>query len=128
LQDWLAEFVAGSRASAVILSVLSAHREPLRLASIAKEIRLEQDQRRDGHVLPVGIALIVLTILLGPGLVRVRAYGFAITDAGREVQRRIEAHSAMSTKSHASRARAPIPCAAAWPYFKQFYINAKSIT
>lgn len=48
-QDLLVKFVAASSASVGILKVLSAHRKPLPLMTIAREVSVEQDRRRQGH-------------------------------------------------------------------------------
>jgi hypothetical protein len=81
LQDALVEFFARSTESCLILSVLVAHRKPLRLATIAQEA--------------------VLCILQVSGFVRMSRHGFLVTQVGREVHRRIEGNSAISDEGEA---------------------------
>ena len=76
LQDALVEFFARSTESCRVLSVLLAHRKPLRLATIAQAA--------------------VLCILQVSGFVRMSRRGFLVTQVGREVHRRIEGNSAFS--------------------------------
>ncbi len=60
LKDALVEFFARSNESCRILSVLVAHRKPLRLSAIAREVQRETDWRREPYVLPMSIAWAVL--------------------------------------------------------------------
>jgi hypothetical protein len=106
LKDALVEFFARSNESCRILSVLVAHRKPLRLSAIAQEVKLETDRRREPHVLPMSIAWAILWILQVSGLVRMSLHGFLVAKVGREVYRRIEASSAISAKDHATYHRA----------------------
>ena len=76
LQDALVEFFARSTESCRVLSVLLAHRKPLRLTTITQEA--------------------VLCILQVSGFVRMSRHGFLVTQVGREVHRRIEGNSAFS--------------------------------
>ena len=96
LQDALVEFFARSTEAYLILSVLVAYRKPLGLATIAQEVQLETDRRREPDVLPMSIAWGVLPILQVSGLVRMSRHGFLVTQVGREVHRRIEGNSAFS--------------------------------
>ena len=80
-QDALVEFFARSTESCRVLSVLLAHRKPLRLATIAQEA--------------------VLCILQVSGFVRMSRRGFLVTQVGREVHRRIEGGSAISDEGEA---------------------------
>ena len=96
LQDLLVAFVDAARASAGILNVLSAHRKPLPLMAIVREVSVEQDRPGKGHVLATSIAWAGLSILLLPYFVRVSRRGFVITEAGHEVRRWVEADSATS--------------------------------
>jgi hypothetical protein len=102
LGDALVEFFARSTESCLILSVLVAHRKPLRLATIAQEVQLETDRRREPDVLPMSIAWGVLPILQVSGLVRMSRHGFLATEVGREVHRRIEGNSAISAEDYAT--------------------------
>jgi hypothetical protein len=106
LEDALVEFLARSKESCRILSVLVAHRKPLRLAAIAQEVQLEKDPRRESYVLPMSIAWAVLCILQVSGLVRMSRHGFRVTEVGREVHRRIEGNSAISAERHVTYHRA----------------------
>jgi hypothetical protein len=106
LKHALVEFFARSNESCRILSVLVAHRKPLRLKAIAQEVQLETNRHREPYVLPMGIAWAVLCILQVSGLVRMSLHGFLVTKVGREVYRRIEASSAISAKDHATYHRA----------------------
>src|SRR5258708_3443135 len=76
LQDALVEFFARSTESCRVLSVLLAHRKPLRLTTIAQEA--------------------VLCILQVSVCVRISRHSFLVTQVGREVHRRIEGNSAVS--------------------------------
>ena len=105
LGDALVEFFARSTESCLILSVLVAHRKSLRLATIAQEVQLETDRRREPDVLPMSIAWGVLPILQVSGLVRMSRHGFLVTEVGREVHRRIEGNSAISGLFVANRRR-----------------------
>ena len=96
LQDLLVAFVDAARASAGILNVLSAHRKPLPLMAIVREVSVEQDRPGKGHVLATSIAWAGLSILLLPYFVRVSRRGFVITEAGHEVRRWVETDSATS--------------------------------
>ena len=96
LQGLLVAFVDAARASAGILNVLSAHRKPLPLMAIVREVSVEQDRPGKGHVLATSIAWAGLSILLLPYFVRVSRRGFVITEAGHEVRRWVEADSATS--------------------------------
>ena len=107
LKDALVEFFAGSNESCRILSVLVAHRRPLRLSAIAREVQLETDRGRELYVLPLSIAWAVLWILQVSGLVRMSLHGFLVTEVGREVYRRIEGNSAISAESQVTYHRAP---------------------
>jgi hypothetical protein len=78
LKDALVEFFARSNESRRILSVLVAHRKPLRLSAIAQEVQLETDRRREPYVLPMSIAWAILWILQVSGLVRMSLHGFLI--------------------------------------------------
>jgi hypothetical protein len=60
-----------------------------------REVSVERDRPRKGHVLATRIAWAVLGILLVPCLIRIGWRGFVITTVGREVERRIETDSAM---------------------------------
>jgi len=93
LKDALVEFFARSNETCRILSVLVAQRKPLRLSAIVQEIQFETDRSREPYALPISIAWAILWILQVSGLVRMSLHGFAITDVGREVYRRIEANS-----------------------------------
>jgi hypothetical protein len=106
LKDALVEFFARSNESCRILSVLVAHRKPLRLTAIAQEVQLEADRRREPHVLPMSIAWAVLCILQVSGLVRMSLHGFLVTEVGREVYRRIEGNSTISAEGQATYHRA----------------------
>jgi hypothetical protein len=106
LKDALVEFFARSNESCRILSVLVAHRKPLRLSAIAREVQRETDWRREPYVLPMSIAWAVLWILQVSGLVRMSLHGFVLTEVGREVYRRIEANSAITATDHATYHRA----------------------
>ena len=63
---------------------------------IVREVSVEQDRPRKGHVLATSIAWAVLSILLVPCLTRVDRRGFVITKVGREAERWIETDSATS--------------------------------
>jgi hypothetical protein len=102
LEDAFVEFFARSTESCSILSVLVAHRKPLRLATIAREVQLEEDRHREPDVLPMGIAWGVLPILQVSGLVHLSRPGFLVTEVGREVHRRIEGNSAVSAEDLAT--------------------------
>jgi hypothetical protein len=105
LKDALVEFFARSNESCRILSVLVAHRKPLRLAAIAQEVQLETDRRREPYA-PMSIAWAVLCILQVSGLVRMSLRGFLVTEVGREVYRRIEGNSIVSAEGEATYHRA----------------------
>jgi len=95
LQDLLVKFAALS-ASAGIVNVSPARRKPLPLMAIVREVSVEQDRPRKGHVLATSIAWAVLSILLVPCLTRVGRRGFVIPKVGREAERWIETDSATS--------------------------------
>jgi hypothetical protein len=90
VQNLFVEFVAASSASAGIVNILSAHRKPLPLMAIVREVSIEQDGPRKRHVLATSIAWAVLSILLVPCLTRVGRRGFAMAKVSREVERRID--------------------------------------
>jgi hypothetical protein len=96
LQDLLVKFVAALSTSAGIVSVLPAHRKPLPLMGMVREVSVEQDRPGKGYVLATSIAWAVLSILLVPCLTRVDRRGFVITKVGREDERWIETDSATS--------------------------------
>ena len=102
LEDALVEFFARSNESRRILSVLVAHRKPLRFAAIAQEVRLEKDRRCKAYVLPMSIAWPVLCILQVSGLVHMSRHGFLLTEVGREVHRRIEDRSAVGDEDQST--------------------------
>ena len=102
LEDALVEFFTRSTEACLILSVLVAHRKPLRLATIAQEVQREKDRRGEADVLPMSIAWPVLCILQVSDLVRLSRHGFLVTEVGREVHRRIESNSAVSAEDHAT--------------------------
>ena len=102
----LVEFFARSNESRHILTVLVAHRKPLRLSAIAQEVQLETDQSREPYVLSMSIAWAILWILQVSGLVRMSLHGFLITEVGREVCRRIEGNSTISAEGQATYRRA----------------------
>ena len=100
LEEGVVEFFARSKEFSHILSVLIAHRKPLRVGAIVHEVRLEQDRLRQDYVLPVSIAWAALCILQVARLVRISRHGFVITEVGREVHRRIEEDSAISAEDY----------------------------
>jgi hypothetical protein len=100
LEEALVEFFARSNESSRILSALNAHRKPLRVGTIAQEVRLEQERRREDYVLPASIAWSVLCVMQVAGLVRMSRHGFLITEVGREIHRRIESDSAISAEDY----------------------------
>jgi hypothetical protein len=100
LEEALVEFFARSKEFSHILSVLIAHRKPLRVGTIVQEVRLEQDRLREDNVLPVSIAGAALCIMQVAGLVRMSRHGFLITEVGREIHRRIEDDSAISAEDY----------------------------
>jgi hypothetical protein len=106
LGDALVEFFTRSTEACLILSVLVAHRKPLRLATIAQEVQREKDRRGEADVLPMSIAWPMLCILQVSGLVRLSRHGFLVTEAGREVHRRIEGNSTVSAEDDATYHRA----------------------
>jgi hypothetical protein len=106
LKDALVEFFTRSNESCRILSVLVAHRKPLRLSAIAQKVQLETDRRREPYILPMSIAWAVLWILQVSGLVRMSLHGFLVTEVGREVYRRIEGNSTISAEGQATYYRA----------------------
>jgi hypothetical protein len=113
LEDALVEFFARSNESRRILSVLVAHRKPLRFAAIAQEVRLEKDRRCKAYVLPMSIAWPVFCILQVSGLVHMSRHGFLLTEVGREVHRRIEDRSAVGDEDQSTYDRGRIvsdPC------------------
>jgi hypothetical protein len=102
LEEGLVEFFARSKEFSHILSVLIAHRKPLRVGAIVHEVRLEQDRLSEDYVLPVSIAWVALCIMQVAGLVRISRHGFLITEVGREIHRRIEEDSAISAEDYAT--------------------------
>jgi hypothetical protein len=81
LEDRLVEFCARSEAASGTLSALAAHRKPLRMRTIAQDVPLEED--------PAVAVWAALCLLRVAGLVRMSRRGVMITEAGREVHRRI---------------------------------------
>lgn len=88
LEDALVDFFASSKVSAGILSVLAAHRMPIGFKTLAEEAR-GSVSRRHYDEMPLTAIRAVLSILQFARLVRMRASGFAITELGREVHRRM---------------------------------------
>ena len=81
LEDLLVEFVARSDDLANVLTVVATHDKSLSFARLVHEIRIRQNGSTSA-----GIALCILHMA---GLVRQSRGRFAITEIGREVQRRI---------------------------------------
>jgi hypothetical protein len=100
LEEALVEFFAHSKEFSHILSVLIAHRKPLRVGAIVHEVRLEQHRLREDYVPPMSIAWAALCIMQVAGLVRISRHGFLITEVGREIHRRIEEDSAISAEDY----------------------------
>lgn len=106
LEDALVDFFASSKVSAGILSVLAAHRKPIGFKTLAEEAR-GSVSRRHYDEMPLTAIRAVLSILQFARLIRMRASGFAITELGREVHRRMRPEplptSAPSVRSTAPR-------------------------
>lgn len=88
LESALVDFFASSKVSAGILNVLAAHRKPIGFKALAEEVRAGVSRRYDDEM-PLTAIRAVLSILQFARLVRMRASGFAITELGREVHRRM---------------------------------------
>ena len=102
--DALVEFFTHSNASSGILRFLSTKRKPVGYSAIRDEIRFSQRRRSNSHDLPKGAIHIALAITRAAGLVRLTRHGFSITDAGRDVQRRIPATSRKALLSEVNKA------------------------
>lgn len=106
LENALVDFFASSKVSSGILSVLAAHRKPIGFKALAEEARAGASRRYDDEM-PLTAIRAVLSILQFARLVRMRASGFAITELGREVHRRMRPEplptSAPSVQSTAPR-------------------------
>ena len=92
LEDALVEFIARSKASSCILTVLGACGKPVGFNAIVEEIRAEQERRRDDDELPKSALRTVLTILQVARLISMNLDGFSLTELGREVYRRMTSH------------------------------------
>jgi hypothetical protein len=93
VKDALVEFFTHSKASSGILRFLSTKRKPVGYSAIRDEIRFSAGRGSHSDDLPKGAIHIALAITRAAGLVRLTRHGFSITDAGRDVQRRIPAAS-----------------------------------
>ena len=85
LEGGLVEFIARSKASSCILTVLGACGKPVGFNAIVEEIRAEQERRRDDEELPKSALRTVLTILQVARLISMNLDGFSLTELGREV-------------------------------------------
>jgi len=89
IEDLLVDFVRHSPELAAVLSVVASGDNPRSFARIVHEIRI-------ARVTPTGISIAVhlvgaaLGILFVAGLIRVYREGFMATNAGLEVQRRLD--------------------------------------
>jgi hypothetical protein len=89
IEDLLVDFVRHSPELAAVLSVVASGDNPRSFARIVHEIRI-------ARVTPTGISIAVhlvgaaLGILFVAGLIRVARDGFMATNAGLEVQRRLD--------------------------------------
>jgi hypothetical protein len=89
-QDALVAFFSQSRASSRILHLLSTKTKPIGYKALVDEIRFAGKSSPHYRDLPAGAVRSILWITQLAGLVSLTRHGFAITEVGREVQRRVE--------------------------------------
>ncbi len=92
VETLLVDFVSHTRELATVLAVLSSFDAPASFARLVHEIRIGRNGSTDLRI-AANLAASTLFILGLAGLIRVTVYGFAITEVGREVLRRIEGAS-----------------------------------
>ena len=85
------DFFGSSKTSSGILNVLAMHRSPIGFKALAAEVRGRCTSSIHHDEMPLMAIRAVLRILLFSRLARMSVDGFAITELGREVHRRIRA-------------------------------------
>jgi hypothetical protein len=93
LEDALVDFFASSKVSSGVLTVLAEHPWPLKFRALRDKIHSDGKKLATAEEVPAAAIRAVLTILLFARLVRMHRAGFAITELGREVYRRMRPES-----------------------------------
>jgi ribosomal protein S19E (S16A) len=105
LDEALIEYFSCSRVSSTILRLLSVKCRPVSYQRLMDEMRFGKTARSERDEVPASAVRAVLSITQAAGLVRQTRDGFSITDAGRDIQRRIES----GTRVTSARALHPAP-------------------
>jgi len=98
LEDALVEFLASSKVSSNIVSVLAARRWPIDFKALVREVREKETRFKAEHI-PVGVIRAVLILLQLWRVARLSGSGFSITDLGREVYRRMQGEPCPTMRS-----------------------------
>ena len=89
IEHLTADFFARAEPCARLLAILARHYEPLTVTALLREARSSERERDNGDVLAYGIESAALWIMRVAGLVSLNKRRVLLTDAGREVHRRI---------------------------------------
>ncbi len=89
LEEAFIDFLASSKTSSRILSLLVEHKTPIGLKALADRLRHDGGSLVHRDEMPLTAVRAVVRILMFARLVRMRDGRFAITELGREVHRRL---------------------------------------
>jgi hypothetical protein len=90
IEDAVVELIRLLRGCPSTLRVLAAHNKPISFKAILQKVWQEQGSHNESGFIPGSAIRAMLTLLQGPGFVRLDSNGFVITDLGKELYERIE--------------------------------------
>ena len=99
LENAFVDFFGSSKTSSGTLNVLAMHSKPIGFRALAAEVRGKFTSSIDHDDVPLMAIRAVLRILLFSRLARMSVHGFAITELGREVHRRMRARGGVDNSS-----------------------------